>query len=128
MPASWVWALVSVVALSVVSLVGLVTLSMDDARLKQIVFIMVSLAVGAMLGDAFLHLLPEAFAESSSIVPGLWVLAGLLTFFVLEKFLHWRHEHLVAHGAAIQPFGYLNLFAESLCNLTDGVLIGASYS
>ena len=128
MPAGWVCALISVVAVSLTSFIGLLTFSMDSARLQQMVFLMVSLAVGAMFGDAFIHLLPEAFERAgSSRLPSLWVLVGLLTFFVLEKFLHWRHEHVIASNDAIKPFGYMNLFAESLCNLTDGVLIGASY-
>uniref|UniRef100_A0A3B4A568 Zinc transporter ZIP13 n=1 Tax=Periophthalmus magnuspinnatus TaxID=409849 RepID=A0A3B4A568_9GOBI len=58
-------------------------------RLKQLL----SFAIGGLLGDVFLHLLPEAWALSGSSVgkqnhyktQGLWVIAGLLAFLLLEK-------------------------------------------
>ena len=58
---------------------------------------LVSFAVGALLGAAFLGLLPHALEHQHAIDPhdiGLTLLLGLLTFFLLEKFVLWRHCHL----------------------------------
>ena len=125
---TWFYALGSVVAVSLISLVGIVTIALSERRLQQLIFLMVSLAVGAMFGDTFLHLLPEAFRSPGAMprVP-LTVLAGLLAFFLLEKFLLWRHEHVPHYGDCIQPVGYVNVVAEGFHNFIDGLLIGASY-
>ena len=128
MHAIWFYALGSVIAVSLLAFVGIVTLALSERRLQQLIFVMVRLAVGAMFGDTFIHLLPEAFAAPGAVprVP-LTVLAGLLAFFLLEKFLLWRHEHIPHYGDCIRPVGYVNIVAEGLHNLIDGLLIGASY-
>ncbi|XP_077084776.1 zinc transporter ZIP13 [Siphateles boraxobius] len=54
---------------------------------------LLSFAIGGLLGDVFLHLLPEAWAYTSSPdgshrhyrTQGLWVIGGLLSFLILEK-------------------------------------------
>lgn len=125
---SWVCALVSVLIISAVSFAGAATIALNTRRQQQVIFLMVSLAVGAMFGDAFIHLLPEAFRTSDGgpAVP-VAILAGLLAFFLLEKFLLWRHEHVPHYGDCIRPVGYVNVVAEGLHNFIDGLLIGASY-
>ena len=128
MHTTWLYALGSVIAVSLIALLGIVTIALSERRLQQLIFLMVSLAVGAMFGDTFIHLLPEAFQSPDAVprVP-LTVLAGLLAFFLLEKFLLWRHEHVPHYGDCIQPVGYVNVVAEGLHNFIDGLLIGASY-
>ncbi len=59
----WIYALVSIAAISGMSLLGLFTLSMANANLQRFTTPMVSVAVGVMLGNAFLHMIPEAFEE-----------------------------------------------------------------
>jgi len=128
MALTWWFALGSVVVVSLASFIGIVTISVSEQRLRSIVFILVSLAVGAMFGDTFIHLLPEAFkAPDASLWTSICVLAGILIFFLLEKFLLWRHEHIPHYGSCIHPVGYVNLVAEGLHNLIDGLLIGSSY-
>ncbi|HKE04902.1 MAG TPA: hypothetical protein VKE91_12650 [Blastocatellia bacterium] len=46
------------VLVSLISLIGIVTISVNGQRLKQVVFRLVSLAAGGLFGDAFIHLLP----------------------------------------------------------------------
>jgi zinc and cadmium transporter len=125
MPAAWIYALTSVTAVSLASLVGAATLWVGERALKPLIFFMVSLAVGCMLGAAFIHVLPESYgAPGSATAKSMWAIAGIFAFFILEKYLHWRHEH---EAADVRPVGYLNLFADALCNLLDGVLIGAAF-
>ena len=129
MPLIYLYAVASVVIVSVVSFVGVLTLSLQEYLLKKYVFVLVSLAVGALLGDALIHLLPEAFetAQNPVSVP-LLVIGGVLIFFIFEKFLHWHHH---AHGEegveTVHPTGPMILFSDGVHNFIDGLIIGASY-
>lgn len=129
MTALWFYALLSVILESLVSFVGVITLPFTGQRLKDLTAILVSLAVGAMLGDAFIHLLPDAFAKTTDPTrTSLCVLAGIFGFFMLEKFLHWRHDH--EHDEqeqTIHPIGWMSLFASAIDNLVDGLVIGSAY-
>ncbi len=134
-------AFVSVVAVSLIALVGILFLAFRKERIESFVFFMVSLAVGSMFGNVFFHLLPEAFEEMNPARIAFLVLGGMLAFFVIEKFLHWRHVHFphhdhehehvgrppFVHAHHLKPFGYMNLISDGLHNFVDGVLIGASY-
>jgi zinc and cadmium transporter len=123
----FVWMLLSVTVVSLLSLIGISLLSLSHKTFHALVFVLVALAVGALFGDAFLHLLPEALAvPSRSLSASLTVIGGILLFFMLENFLHWRHQHSDEHEE-IQPYGYLNLTADMAHNFIDGLLIGASY-
>ena len=129
-------ALVSVIAVSLVSLVGLVTISMDEARIRKLATFFVSFAVGALLGDAFIHLIPKTFAAAVSLGtplgPSLLVLSGMMGFFVVEKLL--RHSHGVLHEyfhgqqAVNRPeLAAINILGDAIHNFIDGIVIGASY-
>lgn len=136
----WLLSLLSVTAVSLVSLVGVLTVSMNEARLTRVVSMLVSFAVGALLGDAFIHLIPEAFSNSrSKLNASLLMLAGILLFFVVEKLLRHEHgllhryyhpqhhsEHHAAHGDRRQ-LALINVFGDAIHNFLDGVLIGSSY-
>jgi len=89
---SWLYALGSVLIVSLLSLIELATIAVEEAKLKRIIFVMVSLATGGLFADALLDLLPESYKRSADSA-GLFVLAGILLFFVLERFLLWKHGH-----------------------------------
>jgi len=128
MISSWSLAIGSVTLVSLLSLVGIVFISVNEEKLRRILFVMVSLAVGALFGDAFIHLLPESFERSESAVKtSLYVLAGVCGFFILEKFLLWKHQHVLDSNSHIHPVGYMNLAADAIHNLIDGMIIGAAY-
>ena len=68
---------------------------------------MLSLAAGALMATAFMHLLPEAF--ESGIEPRdlfLMLLVGLVFFFLLDKAELWHHGHHHHHGPQTQDFHY----------------------
>jgi zinc and cadmium transporter len=128
----WILSLGSVGVVSLVSLVGLVTLSLDDSLTRRLAALLVSFAVGSLLGDAFIHLIPETFARKTvTLWPSLLILAGMLLFFVVEKLL--RHEHGLLHryyhpGTNARPeLAAVNLFGDAIHNFIDGLLIAASY-
>jgi len=128
MPDAALYAVGSAVLVSLVSLVGIAAIWANHAQLRGVLFVFVSLATGALFGDALVHLLPEAFAKSGRPeMTSFYVLAGIFAFFVLEKLLRWRHSHLLEGDQLIHPVGVMNLVADAIHNLVDGTLIGASY-
>lgn len=128
MASVWLYTLVSVMLVSLISFIGVVTLSMNAERLKQILIYLVSLSAGALFGDAFIHLLPEIVEETGwELTTSLSIMGGILTFFVLEKILHWHHYHLPHTKEQIHPFAVMNLIGDGVHNFIDGLIIGASY-
>ncbi|MAF50970.1 MAG: ZIP family metal transporter [Nanoarchaeota archaeon] len=110
---------------SAISLLGIFTLYLKDKLLDKILLSLVSLAAGALLGDAFLHLIPEAIAYFNNETVFLYILIGFTLFFVVEKFLHWHHchkghceDHSIAH---------MNLIGDGIHNFIDGLIIAASF-
>lgn len=128
--AIWIYTLTSVLTVSAISLAGVFTLSLNEDRLRKILMFLVSFSVGALFGDVFIHLLPQAFEElGAGLSTSLYVILGLLIFFVLEKFLRWQHHH---HGDTaekhVHPVVTMNLIGDAVHNMIDGMLIGASYA
>jgi len=124
----WTWALVSVVLVSLLSLVGIFFLAMDRARLQRILLVLVSFAVGGLAGDAFIHLIPEAFEELGiTLFPSLLIILGIILFFAVEKLIRWRHCHLPFSEQHVHPVAVLNLAGDAVHNLIDGIIIAASY-
>lgn len=125
----WLYTLLSVFLVSLISLVGIVTLAMDEKRLKRALLFLVSFAVGGLFGDVFIHILPEAFEKAaSSLRVSFGVMAGILVFFILEKFIYWRHCHSGVCDMHNKPVVWLNLIGDAFHNFIDGIIIGASYT
>jgi zinc and cadmium transporter len=123
-----VYALLATFAVSLVSLVGVFALSIREESLRQSIFVFVSLAVGALLGDALLHLMPESFESiTNGTTIGLLFIVGLFAFFVIEKFLHWHHHSDDSDEYHVHPVGTLVLVSDGVHNLIDGIVIGASF-
>lgn len=126
---TWLYALGSVLLVSLVSLAGAATLSLSRSFLKRILLFLVSFAVGSLLGGAFIHLLPEAFASDlNPLVVSGSVLAGIILFFILEKFFRWRHCHQETTADHVHPVVPMNIFGDAMHNFIDGILIGVTYA
>lgn len=122
----WLYTIGSVLVVSAMSLVGVLTLGFKEAFLKRILFYLVSLSAGALLGDVFLHLLPEMAEVGFSVSDGVYFIFGILIFFVLERFILWHHSH-GEHQERIHSIVYLTMVGDTLHNFLDGIVIAASF-
>ncbi len=122
-------SLLSALIISSISLLTLFLFFTKVSFINKITIYLVAFAVGSLLGDSFLHLLPESFEQiESAPTTSLLVILGMIIFFSLEKFLRWRHCHDAScqnehHG----PIVTLNLVGDTVHNLIDGMLIAASF-
>ena len=124
----YLYTFASVIAVSIISFVGIFTLSLGEDLLRRYIFIFISVAVGALLGDALIHLIPEALESSANTtLTSILVIAGILFFFILEKFLHWHHHGEDKEKNHIHPVGKLVLFSDGIHNVMDGMIIAASF-
>lgn len=102
---------------------------------------MLSLAAGALMATAFMHLLPEAF-ESQAGAHDLFftLLVGLVFFFLLDKAELWHHghehhQHIAPdhdhahdhHHHGVQPGSWAILTGDSVHCFGDGVLIASAF-
>lgn len=156
MYSTWLWSGASVLIVSLVSFVGVLGLGLSEKWVRKSIFFMVALSVGALFGDALLHIIPEIFAGSGEAGQAATATAadmsataikfapfgifiGIMLFFILEKVLHWHHVHdagevhspdaadAECYERHIKPIGPMVLVADGMHNLIDGVIIGVSY-
>lgn len=125
-------ALAGGIAVVLVAGATVLFLKLEEATLQRWMPRLIALAVGVLLGDAFLHLLPDALERSDDAGSVfLWTLLGILVFYAIEQGLFWRHQHdpdtTLADTSAPAPFSRMNLLGDGIHNFTDGVLIAGSF-
>jgi zinc and cadmium transporter len=120
------YTLLSVLAVSLISFVGIATLAVQGDLLKKWLLYLVAFAAGALLGDVFLHIIPEMAEEGFRPSTGYFMLGGILVFFALERFMWWHHSHS-EHDEEVHSMAYLTLAGDTLHNFIDGIIIATSY-
>jgi zinc and cadmium transporter len=125
----WLYSIISVFLVSLISFSGALTLAIKKEKLKDFLIYFVSFSAGALLGDVFIHLLPEVVEEYSHSISliFIYVLVGILTSFILEKIICWRHCHLPITKNHIHNFAWMNLWGDFFHNIIDGLTIATSY-
>ena len=112
--------------ISLVAFAGIFTLLLKEKWLNRTLLVLVAFSSGALLGGAFLHLIPEAVTELGADVDVfMYLLLGFCLFFILEQFLHWHHQH--GKGTGVRPFTYLILVSDGVHNFIDGLVIAAGF-
>jgi len=118
--------LVATFAISLIAFVGIFTFLLRQELLNRALLVLLALSTGALLGGAFLHLIPETIEQiGGSLEIFLYLLLGFCLFFILEQFLQWRHQHTASR--AVKPFSYLILVSDAVHNFIDGLAIAAGF-
>ncbi|MBI5065709.1 ZIP family metal transporter [Candidatus Woesearchaeota archaeon] len=127
------WILVSVFIVSSISLIGVIALFFNKKFLGNILLFLISFAAGALIGAAFLDLIPEALEHNPEQITFVYIIIGILIFFVLERvfgYYHHHHKHIHKHKEIkkyVKGFAYLNLISDGLHNFLDGMVIAISF-
>jgi len=113
-----------VVVVSLVSLIGILFVGLKEALVGRILMVLIGFASGTLIGAVFFDLLPESFEKTGH---GIWqyVVIGIVFFFIMEKFLYWRHCH--DEKCLVHNFAYLNLIGDGVHNFVDGAVIAANF-
>jgi len=117
--------LASVTGVSLISFVGVIFIGFKEESLKRVMMAFVGFASGTLLAGALINLLPEALKELEPAITFYYVMLGIMTFFVIEKFLHWRHCH--EETCPVHTFAYINLVGDGVHNFIDGMIIAATF-
>jgi zinc and cadmium transporter len=145
----WVYALGSVVLVSLISLAGLSFFALKKKQISgSTLLLLVSLSVGTLIGGAFLHLLPEAVEQNGfGVDMSIAILFGFIVFYLLESFVHLHHSDLTQarrkpnndqqkddnkhalkhHHHHAYHLGIMNLVGDGVHNFIDGLVIAGSY-
>jgi len=126
------WVIGATFLISLIAFVGALTLFLKEKLLNKILLVLVAFSAGALIGGAFLHLMPEAIVkvgidEFSILNVFLYLLLGFCVFFILEQLIRWHHHHATTHPK-IMPFSYLILISDGIHNFIDGLVMAASFS
>lgn len=119
-------AILATVSISLLSLLGLPLFSF-----RHFSFVMVSFAVGALLGDAIIHILPESLQRLDLVTNSWLVISGILLFFIIEKIIRWRHCHnpdcLPDETNTSHHVVSLSVIGDSVHNFIDGMVVTSAF-
>ncbi len=132
---------ISVILVSLLSFLGIIFFLFEESDVRKYLLYFVSISTGALLGDVFIHMIPEMAENAETFVRDLYILLGGIIFsFVLEKIVHWRHCHVIPsttkhheheteeqHGHQHHAMGIVNIVGESMHNFIDGLVIAAGF-
>jgi zinc and cadmium transporter len=119
------WILLMTFIDGLLGLAGAFSFFISKKALNKILLFLVAFSVGALLGGALFHLIPEAITELSWIKTSFLVTTGFLLFFLLEMALHWRHCH--EGKCKVHPYSHLILYGDGIHNFIDGLLIASAF-
>lgn len=130
---SLIYILISTLVIAALSLCGILVLTFMKKHTHASVLALVALSAGAMFGNAFLHLLPEAIELSQTGIIDLFtvmllVVGSFVASFLFEQFFFWHHCHSEETCEPTQkPYAHLVLYSDAIHNFIDGLIIAAAF-
>jgi len=121
--ATLIWIIGATIVDSLVGLVGVFSLFINEAILRKTIKTLVAFSAGALLGGGFFHLLAESLEKMTPFRSFSITLIGFLAFFVLEEYLHWHQ----CEECEIHPYSYLMIIGDSVHNILDGLVIAGTF-
>lgn len=120
-------ALLATFLISLLSLVGILTFVFNKKVLEKLSLLLVAFSAGALLGGAFFHLLPESVEVADSLEPYIYLVFGIIVFFVMERFLKWHHCH--ENGQCdVHTYTHMSLIGDGVHNFIDGTIIVSAFA
>ncbi len=121
----------SVILVSLLSLLGIAFFLFKESFVKKSLLLFVSFSTGGLLGDVFIHIMPDLAKNTATFGRSLYViLVGIVFSFVIEKIIHWRHCHALPSEECADhhhTVGFMSAMGESVHNFIDGIVIASSY-
>ncbi len=116
----------STLLISLLSLIGIFTLSTSEKRLHRVLDFLIAYSAGTILGASLFDLMPEAveIVDEHLVFP--IIALGFVLFLFLERGLYWYHGHGHTHEFPLieenntKSFAYLNLIGDFIHNFIDG--------
>lgn len=126
---SFILSIISVLIVSSISLIGVLILLKKISPESKVINILISFAAGALIGDAFIHLLPEyieLYGYTSEL--SLYIFIGIIIMLIVEAYFHSQHNHNAELVDDRRPLiARLNILSDAFHNLLDGFAIGVSF-
>jgi zinc and cadmium transporter len=136
---STLYTIIATSLISLVSLIGIFTLSLSERGLHRILNFLLAYSAGTILGAALFDLMPEAIELVDEHIVFPIIAFGFVFFLFLERGLYWYHGHGHSHefpidgheendiGEVTKSFAYLNVIGDFVHNFIDGMIIAASF-
>lgn len=119
------YIIISGLLVSLIAFSGTIILFVNREKINKIIIYLVSLSAGALIGGAFLHLLPEASEIIDVELVYTITLISIVGFLIVEKIFHWRHCHKTE--CDVHTFGHMSLFGDTFHNFLDGLVIAGAF-
>lgn len=117
--------IVSTLIISSISVISSLFLACKPKLLSKLVYYLVGLSTGTLLGGAFFHLIPESLETQSFENVSIFLLLSFAGFYLIERILHWHHCH--DDKCSERDLGYMNLIGDGIHNFIDGLIIAAAF-
>lgn len=124
---TWIFTLLSVTIISLISLIGVIILTLNKKEAENKLLYLVGFSAGSMLGGAFYHLLPESLENHNIITVSTLALAGILTSYSIEILINWKLNRLQTSKNHPQAFIYMNLLGDGIHNFIDGMVVAGAF-
>jgi zinc and cadmium transporter len=115
--------------ISLISFIGVFAIPLE--KFKKAIPLLVALAAGTMIGDVFLHIIPNAIEERrENFDPSsfIWIIVGICLFYLLETSIHWHHHHSTTDMEKPHHIAKIATVGDLMHNFFDGLGVAVAFS